>query len=796
MRGVRSLAVLAAAALAVAAVPLAAQGVPEAPVLDSIVVEGNARVAPDQVIAAAGLRVGDRINYRDVQRAVQGLFATGQFDDVVIEQFEGVNGNTLVFRVTERPLLERWEVRGVAKLPAGDVRGRVKVAEGRPIDRSGIQAAKAAIDSLYRQRGYFAARTRVVEEAGATPGTRRVAFEIEEGGRVLVSQVVVDGNEEFPDGDVVEAMATKPEGFWWFRRGDYDEQRLEEDVRERLPRWYADRGYIDFQVLGDSLVPDSTTGKAVLHLRVLEGERYLVGDFDVVGNRRYSNDELRTFYPFGGGSPRIAELGARPFSRSRWDEATEAVRNLYANSGYIYSQVQVEETRRLRPDGTPVVDLKWVIREGQPAIINKVLIVGNDVTHERVIREAILLLPGQVFNRDLLLRSYQNIASLGFFQEPMPPPDVQPVGEGSDVDIIFRVTERRTGNINFGASLGQGTGVGGFIGLEEPNLFGRGKRGRLQWQFGANINDLQLSYSDPAIRETRFSGTISVFDSRARFIVGDLGRRRNTGFSLQFGWPLLNSRFTRLFTSYTLQRTQFSDASEDLQQAQFGCRSCTRSAVGVSVLRDTRVGMPFPTGGTYTNVGVEFNGGILGGDGDYRKIDLDSRWYTPIGTLGGGGKLGAGVQFVFGFAGRTGFIFGDARQFFTELYSLGGVQFGVPLRGYQEFSITPNGYDPNSGTARASPTAFGNSYIAFTTEVGARVSQALYFSTFLDAGNVYNQARQFNLNRLYRGAGFGVAIVSPLGPIGVDLAYGFDRTDLQGRPNPGWQLHFRLGNFF
>ncbi len=98
------------------------------------------------------------------------------------------------------------------------------------------------------------------------------------------------------------------------------------------------------------------------------------------------------------------------------------------------------------------------------------------MTHERVIRDAIVLLPGELFNRDRLIRSYQNISNLGFFQQPLAPPDVKPTSNNVDVDIVFRVEEKRTGNINFGASLGQGTGVGGFIGLEEPNLFGQGRR--------------------------------------------------------------------------------------------------------------------------------------------------------------------------------------------------------------------------------------------------------------------------------------------------------------------------------
>ena len=392
----------------------------------------------------------------------------------------------------------------------------------------------------------------------------------------------------------------------------------------------------------------------------------------------------------------------RPFSRSEWDAATEKLQTLYANNGYIYAQVEPSEIRRTGPDGKPVVDLRWTIREGSPATINKIEIVGNDVTHERVIREAIVMLPGDLFSRDRLIRSYQNVSNLGFFQQPMPSPDVKPSPNGVDVDIVFRVEERRTGNINFGASLGQGTGVGGFLGLEEPNLFGRGKRGKLQWQFGKNINDFTLSYTDPAIRESRISGTISLFDSRARYTVGDLGRRKQTGGSIQFGFPFLGSRYTRLFTSYSYQLVNYSEGSADLR-ARFSCSSCSRSTLGASLLRDTRIGLPFATGGSLTNVSGELNGGFLGGTGNYRKLDLEGRWYAPLGTMGGGGQLGAGVQFVLGLTAKSGFIFGDAGPFFTELYSLGGVQYGIPLRGYDEFSITPNGFDPSASGNQAQP---------------------------------------------------------------------------------------------
>ena len=771
------------------------QGEPVAPpIVDSIAVEGNSRLTASQIIGTAGLVVRQPVNYRDIQRAITNLFRTGQFDDVLVEQRTVGDKLVLALTVKERPVLERWVVRGTDRISEGSVKGRVKLVEGRPLDRNAVEQSRASIDSLYKHAGYYAAQIKTVE-LPQEGGRVRVVFDVSEGSRVAISQVQVEGNRRFPDQAVVGQMATKPEGFWWFQKGEYDEDKLEQDVREKLPGWYANRGYMDFQVTDDSLAADSAEGKATLHLTVDEGQQYAVGTFDIEGGRRFSTEELMAFYPFGPVDRSGAALGRQPFNRSEWEASTEKVGNLYANNGYIYAQVVPTETRRTGPDGTPFVDLGWTIREGSPATINKIEIVGNDVTHERVIREAIVMLPGDLFSRDRLIRSYQNVSNLNFFQQPLPAPDVRPSENGVDVDIVFRVEEKRTGNINFGASLGQGTGIGGFLGLEEPNLFGRGKRGQLQWQFGKNINDFTLSYTDPNIRESRISGTVSIFDSRARYTVGDLGRRKQRGGALRLGFPFFGSRYTRLFTSYSYQRITYSEGSEDLRE-RYSCTSCIRSTLGGTVLRDTRFGLPFATGGSMMQVNGELNGGVLGGTGHYQKVDLEGRWYAPLGTMGGGGEFGGGVQFVLGLTAKSGFIFGDPGPFFTEMYSLGGVQFGIPLRGYDEFAITPDGFDPSASSNTADPDAFGESFAAFTVEAGARISQSIYVSTFFDAGNVYRSARQWDPTRLFRGAGVGAAVISPLGPIGVDMGYGFDRVDGRGRPDPGWQLHFKLGNFF
>jgi outer membrane protein insertion porin family len=745
-----------------------------------------------QIIGTAGIALHRSTNYREIQRAITALFGTQQFDDVVFLQQELPGGGLgLLIRVTERPLLVHWAVRGPEKVSEKAVREHIHLIEGRALDRAALARSVAAVDSLYRARGYYTARTQVIETPEGDNKVR-ILFAIEEGRPVAISEVIVDGNRRFSDQEIVSQMASRPEGFWWFRRGHFDDSKLERDVREGLPRWYGSHGYVDFQVLHDTLEVDSINGKAVLRLGVDEGQQYQVGTFDITGNRRFSTDELTVFYPFGVlSSPTIK----RPFDQGQWDAATDRVRDLYANSGYIYAQIDAEQVRRTTPDGTAVIDLRWTIREGSPATVNKIEIVGNDITHERVIRDAIVILPGELFSRDRLLRSYQNISNLGFFQQPMPPPDIQPTANGVDVDVVFRVQEKRTGSINFGASIGQGTGLGAFVGLEEPNLFGRGKRGRLNLQFGRNIFDLSASYTDPAIRESRISGTVTAYNSRQRYIVGDLGRQYQTGASIQLGFPVLGSRYTRLFTSYGFQWITYKEGSQDLQ-AQYKCTNCTRSTLGFQLVRDTRVDMPFPTSGAYGSGSLEFNGGPLGGTGDYRKLNLEAKWFAPLGSIGTD-PYSKSVRFLLGLTARSGFIFGDPGPFFTELFAMGGTYYGIPLRGYDEFSITPNGFDPlaNSSTA-AGPNSFGRAFAQFTAEAGARISGQFYVNTFLDAGNNYRTPSQWDPTRLFRGAGFGLALISPLGPLGLDIAYGFDKVDQFGRKTPGWKVHFKLGNFF
>ncbi|MEZ4589486.1 MAG: POTRA domain-containing protein, partial [Gemmatimonadales bacterium] len=217
---------------------------PEAPppvIFDSIAVEGNARLRVEDIVSFSGLQLFQPTNYRAIQRAITNLYNSGQFDDVRIEQ-RGDDTNVIAaIIVKERPVLMRWEVAGAEKIEESAVRKKVAVLEGRPVDRVAVAASAAAIDSLYKKRGFYAAKVNVVETKADSGNTARITFDVEEGNRVAISQVIIEGNERFSDGEVVGGMSSKPEGFWWFRRGEYSEERLDDDIRNKIPQWYADR---------------------------------------------------------------------------------------------------------------------------------------------------------------------------------------------------------------------------------------------------------------------------------------------------------------------------------------------------------------------------------------------------------------------------------------------------------------------------------------------------------------------------------------------------------------------------
>jgi len=774
-------------------------------VVDSVEVRGNQRVSAAAVRSTAGILPRATVTAVQVQAAIRRLMGSQAYTSADVLVRETAAGHGIVtIQVAERPYVAQVEFRGLKSLSGTAVRDSSRLREGAPLNPQRVLDVQARIrDELARKgRQLISVDTQLVALPNAADGYRLV-FNVREGSRLNLAAVEFQGNQAFSDEDLVGAMKTKPEGFWWFRSGKFDREAFEADLRTSLPQFYGDHGYIDFAVLRDTLVVDPATGNARLVVDVNEGPRYRLGEFNIQGASHFPHEALERIFreqhhsvlglPVGSTTQRMS---GEVFDRGALDAAAQQIQQQYRNEGYLYAQVEPAVERVAAANGgEPTVNATIAISERQPFYVRHIVFEGNTTTHEQVMRDRMYLVPGDVYDEARLLQSYQALNGLSFFETPMPTPDIQPNPDSGVVDIVFRVKEKQTGNINFGTVIGggyagRGGGVSGFLGYQQPNLFGQGKNASLRAEYGYGRSTFEASYTDPNIKGSRNSGSISLFRTGDRFVTTNNGRRTRTGGSLQFGFPVPGWLRTRAFVGYSLSRTRYSAFDDPCGTGSnnvFCLPAATASTVSLSLARDTRNHNLFPTQGTSQSLSVAQTGGVLGGDGNFQKVTAEAQWWVPAGTIGTGARP---MRLALGMSVRGGTVFGNVDRFPFERFYVGGVQQGEPLRGYQEFTVGPRGYTAGCNKNLVQQ-CLGDSFLTLSAEYALRINDMLSLHAFGDAGNVFNDVQEFNPTRLYRGAGVGGTIVTPfLGAIGVDAAYGFDR------PNPGWELHFKLGTGF
>ena len=764
--------------------------------IDSIAVIGNVRQSDMAIILLSELTGDGVYTIFDIRRATKILWATQQFRDITAH-VEGAVGDrvTLIWEVDERDLIRNVAITGLVNADAGEVRDTTGLRAGSPYSPAVVENAKVFIREELAAKGIpFVDIQERVEPIADREKEIILYLDVNEGTKVTVADLVVEGNTVFSDNDLQGAMSVKPEGFLWWRDGSYERERLDQDLQVNIPNFYTGQGYLDFRVLGDSLVIDPTTGKTRLEITVDEGSVYRLADFSISGNSEFSTEELgRLFRPERSGLFSDDEMDGDDlpiFNAAQFEASTALVSQRYQNEGYLYSQILPFVERNPVEEGQlPTVNVGWNIQEGAQAYVARVDIEGNEFTYERVIRDKIFILPGDVYSQDRIIQSFQSVSSLGFFEVPMEVPSIVPNEEG-DVNLTFRVTEKPTGSVNFGTSVGAGVGgLAGFVGYEQPNLFGKGKAGSLRWDFGRYQNNQIMSYTDPGIFGSLVSGSANLFNTRDRFISFRSGRRRRAGFDVRFGFLLPGARFTRIFTGYGLSQTELTLRSgEDI--SLFGRPAGTQSTMSVGITRTTLNHPIFPTIGSRQSVNMDFTGGPIGGDGKFLKTTAEGTWWLPVGTAGGSDSPGSGVTFALGMTMRSGVLNGDSEAFPFDRFWMGGVQFGQRLRGYDETTVTPFGYFQDRSTEIRDIERMGEAFFSFSTEIAMRVGTQVSGSIFMDAGNVWRNAREIDPTRMYRGAGVGIQLVTPFGPVGLDYAYGFDKVE------PGWQFHFRLGPGF
>lgn len=716
-------------------------------------IDGMQRIDASTVRSYLRLGPGDPFDAARIDESLKALFDTNLFADVTIRR----DGDSLVVTVVENPIINRIAFEGNRRLTEEQLTSEVQTRARTVYTRSRVQSDVQRILDLYRRNGRFAA---AVEPKIIQLDQNRVdlVFEIAEGDRTGVNRISFVGNQVYGDGTLRDVILTRETAWWRFLSSSdsYDPDRLNAD-RELLRRFYLTRGYPEFRVVSAvaELAPDRSG--FFITFTVSEGERYKFGKLDVTTS-------LTNFDP--------AELRSTlAMSEGDWYDANAIettitnITNAMADRQFAFVDVQ---PRIVRNPQTLTYDVVFDVSEGPRVFVERINIVGNQRTVDRVIRREMQLVEGDPFSISRLRRSEQRIRNLDFFERV----DVRrSQGSGPDqTQIDVEVAERATGEISFGIGFSTTDGPLGDISLSERNLLGTGKQGRVGFTLLGSGTRAVFSYTDPYFLERDLSAGTDLFYT-TRSYSDDSYKVQELGSNLRMGYPL--SEYLRQRVYYQIKQTEITDVdsrASRIVRDQQGSR--VTSLVGQQLTYDRRDDPRDPTSGYVLRLTTDIAG--LGGDAKFLRGNLAGDYYFPVSD-----------GWVVRVGGEYGRIEGLGEPVsIADRYFLGGED----LRGFRRAGVGPrdvtNGInDALGGTELYRGTVELTFPLGLPTELGIRGSAFTDFGTLKDMDATPRRGETFQDTGSIRvSAGLGVSWRSPLGPIRLDFARAikkedFDRTE-------------------
>ena len=768
-------------------------------------IDGNKLASETMIRYTAGLRQNEVINVADFSRAVKRLWQLGLFDDVQIKiDKETSDGFFITIQVKETPILGTVHYKGNKKLKDKQLQDELEFYTGQRIKPHVLVESITKLKDFYAEDGFMLAE---VEATLVDPGgkiddpksdkdkqkqelTKDILFTIVENDKVKINKIRFQGNESYSGFRLRRVLKeTKQQRWYLFWRSYFDGKKFDED-KLALETFYRNNGYRDFTILSDTTAVNDGQKRMDIIISVIEGPRYRYRNFSWDGNTLFNNEILNRALNLKRGDY---------FNEEEFNVAVyNNMQGLYMDRGYIYSRIDPQFT----PVGEDSLDIHFPIVENHQVNVRNIYITGNDHTRENVIRRELSIFPGDIFNREMLIRSQRNLLRLNYFSNVIP--DMAPVDE-DEVDLDIAVEEKSADRANANIGYSGVYGLSGGVGIEFANFRGLGQQFMISYNIGSRYNfyssqptsqfkSFSISFVDPMIFDTpnrvgfsfystfRGQGTSYYFPLDLKMLGGSVqwGRR--------FKWP--DDYFRGYWVIRTMKKT-YEGTAEELDQYVKGLSTTLGNSITQVLTRDSRDHHEFPTRGSKFTWESTLSGNVFGGNEDFFKHVLNFEWFSPTFwkfVLMSSFKIGV-IQPLKNLDNERTLIP------FDEKFIMGGngMPYGNMLRGYPDNSISPG------------PMG-GNALLRSVTEFRVPISEnpVIYGLLFAEMGNVWNtvnMTESFDVPRegsftLKRSAGIGIRFYMPMmGVLGFDMGYGFDVINNTGE-KPGWNYTIIFGNVF
>lgn len=725
----------------------------ELPIVTAIGVKGLKRIEEGSIKAKVSQKIGEPLSQEKTTEDIKTIYKMGYFDDVKveIEPFEG--GIKVIFVVKEKPTIVKVEFQGNKKYKDEDLKDKIALTPGAISDVTLINDNAGKLKKFYEDEGYYLAMVVPVVKK-AEEGEVAVTYQIEEGKKVKIKEIKIEGNKALSAGKIKGAMKTSERGLFSFILGGgyYKKDEMKADL-ERIRDLYYNNGYIKVTV-GEPKVQltDDKEGMRIT-IQISEGEQFRVSSVELAGNKAFSEEELRKLIKL---SPKAI------FNKEILRKDIAAITDQYSNNGYALVVITPDLIPNEETKETKVV---YRIEEGDKYKIGRIDISGNTKTRDKVIRREIRLDEGDTFNASALKRSYERLNNLQFFESVELSPKPRP--EERLVDLDVKVKDKPTGFLSVGGGYSSIDQFVAMADITQGNLFGKGQYIKLRGELGGRSSFYELSFRDPWFMDKPISFGTSIYKTYRKY--GNF-ERKATGFDVSFGksfWEYWGASVSYSFEKTTIFNVR-SDASTTIKEQE---GTSTTSSITTSVGRDTRDNYLDPLRGSKNAVSLTFAG--LGGTNAFLKGLMDSGWYFPV--------FDVTTVHLRGRAGYASALFGKKLPLY-ERYYVGGIH---TVRGLGYGDAGPK--DPNGEAIGGEKELIFNAEYIFPIVAEHKFKGLVFF----DAGRAYGKGEALGSDLRYT-TGAGIRWISPIGPIRIEWGYNLDKREGESAS----KVEFTFGSFF
>jgi len=724
----------------------------ELPIVNSIEIRGLKRIEESAVKSKITQKIGESISQEKVNEDIKNIFKMGYFEDAraEIEPFEG--GIKLIYVVKEKPTIVKIEFQGNSKFDDSKLREKITITTGSIADAVLIQDNASRLRAFYEEEGYWLSSIVPILKR-ISPEEVSLTYQIEEGPKIKIDKIVVEGNKAISTKSIKKVMDTKE---WWLfsfitSSGYYKKDRMDVDV-EKIRDLYFNNGYIKVAIGEPGIKLTADKKGMIITISISEGPQFSISSVKFSGNKVFGDDVIKK---------RITLLPNTPFSKEQLKRNILSLSELYSENGYAVATISPD----LIPDeNKKLVDVLLKIDEGDRYRIGKIEISGNTKTRDKVIRREVRLDEGDIFNSRLLKRSYERINNLNFFETVEMIPKPQP--EEKLVDLDIKVKERPTGMLSIGGGYSSVDKLIGMVDLTQGNLFGKGQLLKIRAEIGGRTTFYEINFRDPWFMNKPILFSTSIYKITREYIAYD---KKATGFGFSFGKDF--SEYVKGEIEYNFEDATIFNVSKDASiviREQEGTN--TTSRITPSLVRDTRDNYLDPSRGSRNSIYLTYAG--IGGTNKYIKGEVDSARFFPLGKT------------TFMLRGRFGYaagVWGKDLPLYERFYT-GGI---YTIRGLGWGEAGPRDRETGDPIGGTTELIFNAEYI-FPIISELRLKGVV----FVDAGNSYESFDKFGSLRYTTGG--GIRWISPMGPIRVEWGYNLNRQ----RDEKASRIEFTFGTFF